>query len=186
MPASALCIDYAPTSRDDGWQVTAAQRLDINVLRELAGRLRLRWRPSYRMPVRSAPFPRMTAADQGRRGGMKSTGCGRPVRPGAVTPALMSGPSQLAGQLQVPLRLCIDAGDEASRFDVWQVIHRRQPPLPADGDRYAIALGLALGAGGMTHVVNLLPWRDLRRRQRLRYVLLLTIGIVLLAGMACW
>ncbi len=42
MPASALCIDYAPTSRDDGWQVTAAQRLDINVLRELAGRLRLR------------------------------------------------------------------------------------------------------------------------------------------------
>ena len=53
--------------------------------------------------------------------------------------------SQLAGQLQVPLRLCADAGDEASRFDVWQVVHRRQPPLPADGDRYAIALGLALG-----------------------------------------
>ena len=35
----------------------------------------------------------------------------------------------------------------------------------------------------MTHVVNLLPWRDLRRRQRLRYVLLLTIGLVLLGGM---
>nr|WP_259610397.1 DNA uptake porin HofQ [Klebsiella pneumoniae] len=35
----------------------------------------------------------------------------------------------------------------------------------------------------MTHVVNLLPWRDLRRRQRLRYVLLLTIGIVLLGVM---
>lgn len=29
-------------------------------------------------------------------------------------------------------------------------------------------------------------WRDLRRRQRLRYVLLLTIGIVLLGGWACW
>ncbi len=25
----------------------------------------------------------------------------------------------------------------------------------------------------MTHAVNLLPWRDLRRRQRLRYVLLI-------------
>ncbi len=35
----------------------------------------------------------------------------------------------------------------------------------------------------MTHVVNLLPRRDLRRRQRLPYVLLLTIGIVLLGGM---
>ncbi|MFV5216598.1 pilus assembly protein [Klebsiella pneumoniae] len=119
MPASALCIDYAPTSRDDGWQVTAAQRLDINVLRELAGRLRLR--VAAIVPDASALgafFPWMTAADQG-----------------------------LAWQLQIPLRLCIDAGDEASRFDVWQVIHRRQPPLPADGDRYAIALGLALGGG---------------------------------------
>ena len=34
----------------------------------------------------------------------------------------------------------------------------------------------------MTHVVNLLPWRDLRRRQRLRYALLLATGIVLLVG----
>ncbi len=42
MPAASLSIDYAPTSRDDDWQVTAAQRLDINVLRALAGRLRLR------------------------------------------------------------------------------------------------------------------------------------------------
>ncbi len=91
----------------------------------------------------------MTAADRGpRRGGMKSTGCGRPVRPrGSDACADVGSLSQLAGQLQVPLRLCIDAGDEASRFDVWQVIHRRQPPLPADGDRYAIALGLALGGG---------------------------------------
>lgn len=66
MPASALCIDYAPTSRDDGWQVTAAQRLDINVLRELAGRLRLR--VAAIVPDASALgafFPRMTAADQG-------------------------------------------------------------------------------------------------------------------------
>ncbi len=39
--------------------------------------------------------------------------------------------SQLAEQLQMPLRLCADAGDEANRFDAWQVIHRRQPPLPA-------------------------------------------------------
>lgn len=66
MPASALCIDYAPTSRDDGWQVTAAQRLDINVLRELAGRLRLR--VAAIVPDASALgafFPWMTAADQG-------------------------------------------------------------------------------------------------------------------------
>ncbi|MDP0965113.1 pilus assembly protein, partial [Klebsiella pneumoniae] len=66
---------------------------------------------------------------------------------GSAAGADVGSVSQRAGQLQSPLRLCIDAGDEASRFDVWQVIHRRQPPLPADGDRYANALGLALGGG---------------------------------------
>ncbi|MEZ3918815.1 pilus assembly protein [Klebsiella pneumoniae] len=126
-----------------------AQRLDINVLRELAGRLRLR--VAAIVPDASALgafFPWMTAADQGlawrdekhwlwaTREAWGSDAC-----------ADVGSLSQLAGQLQVPLRLCIDAGDEASRFDVWQVIHRRQPPLPADGDRYAIALGLALGGG---------------------------------------
>lgn len=133
MPASALCIDYAPTSRDDGWQVTAAQRLDINVLRELAGRLRLR--VAAIVPDASALgafFPWMTAADQGlawrdekhwlwaTREAWGSDAC-----------ADVGSLSQLAGQLQIPLRLCIDAGDEASRFDVWQVIHRRQPRLQA-------------------------------------------------------
>ncbi len=76
--------------------------------------------------------------------------------------------SQLAGQLQVPLRLCIDAGDEASRFDVWQVIHRRQPRCQPMAIVTPLPLGWRWEAGGMTHVVNLLPWRDLRRRQRLR------------------
>lgn len=45
-----------------------------------------------------------------------------------------------------------------------------------------LPLGWRWGAGAMTHVVNLLPWRDLRRRQRLRYALLFAIGIVLLGG----
>lgn len=118
-------------------------------LRELAGRLRLR--VAAIVPDASALgafFPWMTAADQGlawrdekhwlwaTREAWGSDAC-----------ADVGSLSQLAGQLQIPLRLCIDAGDEASRFDVWQVIHRRQPPLPADGDRYAIALGLALGGG---------------------------------------
>jgi pilus assembly protein HofM len=37
--------------------VTAAQRLDIDVLRQLAARLKLRSRPSYRMPARWRIFP---------------------------------------------------------------------------------------------------------------------------------
>ena len=36
----------------------------------------------------------------------------------------------------------------------------------------------------MTHAVNLLPWRDLRRRQRLRFILLIATGIMLLGLMS--
>ncbi len=119
------------------------------VLRELAGRLRLR--VAAIVPDASALgafFPWMTAADQGLawRDEKRWLWATREAW-GSDACADVGSLSQLAGQLQVPLRLCIDAGDEASRFDVWQVIHRRQPPLPADGDRYAIALGLALGGG---------------------------------------
>ncbi|MEY7845925.1 pilus assembly protein [Klebsiella africana] len=149
MPAASLCIDYAPTPRDDGWQVTAAQRLDINVLRELAGRLRLR--VAAIVPDASALgafFPWMTATEQALAwrdekhwlwATQEAWGCEACDEVGSL--------NQLAKQLQMPLRLCTDAGDEANSFDAWQVIHRRQPPLPADGDRYAIALGLALGGG---------------------------------------
>lgn len=36
------------------------------------------------------------------------------------------------------------ANDEVREFDPWQVLSRLQPPLPEEGGRYAIALGLAL------------------------------------------
>ncbi|PLI45565.1 hypothetical protein B6J47_28280 [Klebsiella pneumoniae] len=49
--------------------------------------------------------------------------------------------SAMSQQLAMPASaLCIDYAP-TSRDDGWQ------PPLPADGDRYAIALGLALGGG---------------------------------------
>lgn len=142
---------FALREREQATWVASAmsQQLDINVLRELAGRLRLR--VAAIVPDASALgafFPWMTAADQGLawRDEKRWLWATREAW-GSDACADVGSLSQLAGQLQVPLRLCIDAGDEASRFDVWQVIHRRQPPLPADGDRYAIALGLALGGG---------------------------------------
>lgn len=41
MPASSLCVDYVDARAVDGWRVTAAQRLDINALGQLASRLKL-------------------------------------------------------------------------------------------------------------------------------------------------
>ena len=93
----------------------------VLLLRRRLGRLRLR--VAAIVPDASALgafFPWMTAADQGlawrdekhwlwaTREAWGSDAC-----------ADVGSLSQLAGQLQVPLRLCIDAGDEASRFDVW-------------------------------------------------------------------
>ncbi|WP_325081595.1 pilus assembly protein PilM [Klebsiella aerogenes] len=42
-------------------------------------------------------------------------------------------------------QLCSSLPLAENSFDCWSVIHRLQPPLPACGDRFAIALGLALG-----------------------------------------
>ena len=44
-------------------------------------------------------------------------------------------------------RLCTSASLDGQNFDAWSAIHRLQPPLPARGDSFTVALGLALGAG---------------------------------------
>lgn len=41
MPAASLCVDYSASPAKNEWRVTAAQRLDIDVLRQLAARLKL-------------------------------------------------------------------------------------------------------------------------------------------------
>ena len=43
-------------------------------------------------------------------------------------------------------RLCASASPDGPNFDAWSAIHRLQPPLPACGDSFTVALGLALGA----------------------------------------
>jgi pilus assembly protein HofM len=56
MPAASLCVDYCAAPAKNEWRVTAAQRLDIDVLRQLAARLKLRIAELYRMPARWRHF----------------------------------------------------------------------------------------------------------------------------------
>jgi pilus assembly protein HofN len=77
------------------------------------------------------------------------------------------------------LQRCATRTDDETSFDPWRVIHRLQPPLPDCGERYAVAIGLALGAVTMTMAV-ILPWREARRRQRLRVTLLYAAGLLLI------
>lgn len=147
MPASSLCVDYSATRAADGWRVTAAQRLDVSVLCSLASRLRLRIVGIVPdASALSAFFPWLPAEIQGLAwrdenswlwATADSWGCNE-CREIPSFPQLVSQVNAGA------FRLCTADPRDDQSFDVWSVIHRLQPPLPSCGDRFAIALGLAL------------------------------------------
>ena len=148
MPASSLCIDYAARAANDGWQATAAQRLDIDTLRQLARRLKLRL--AAIVPDAAALtsfFPWLTDATQGLvwQGDAQwlwATQVRWGYCPCAEAPSFLHLTSRLNDE---QFQLCSSLPLAENSFDCWSVIHRLQPPLPACGDRFAIALGLALG-----------------------------------------
>jgi pilus assembly protein HofM len=74
----------------DGWQVTAAQRLDIDVLRQLAARLKLRIAAIVPDASALAHFPLATPVRKAWHGATILIGCGQPGRAGAVCRALAS------------------------------------------------------------------------------------------------
>lgn len=116
-----LCIDYVFILWDDGWQVMVVQWLDINVLWELVGWLWL-WVVVIVLDVSvfGVFFFWMIVVDQGLVWWDEKYwlwvicevwGSDVCVDVGFL--------SQLVGQFQVLLCLCIDVGDEVSCFDVW-------------------------------------------------------------------
>ena len=149
MPASSLCVDYAETGAVDGWRVTAAQRLDVNLLCRLASRLKLRvvgivpdasalsaflpWQPDdvQGLAWRDEASWLWATSD--------SWGC----CPCSDAPSFPNLVSRVNGGT---FRLCASASPDGRNFDAWSAIHRLQPPLPACGYSFTVALGLALGA----------------------------------------
>ena len=86
MPASSLCIDYAARAANDGWQATAAQRLDIDALRQLARRAAP---GGYRTGCGCSHFfSRLTDETQGLVWQGTRSGYGRPRSAGAIVLAL--------------------------------------------------------------------------------------------------
>ncbi|QGN40078.1 pilus assembly protein [Klebsiella oxytoca] len=149
MPASSLCVDYSETTAADGWRVTAAQRLDINVLCRLANLLKLR--VVGVVPDASALsvfLPSLPAEIQGlawrdEANWLWATSDSWGYCPCSEVPSF----SHLVSQLNAgAFRLCTAESLDGQSFDAWSVISRLQPPLPSDGERFTIALGLALGA----------------------------------------
>lgn len=148
MPASALCIDYAASPANDSWQATAAQRLDVDMLRQLARRLKLRLAAIVPDAVAlSSFFPWLPDTTQGLAWqGDAQWLWATQERWGYCPCSEAASFAQLTSRLsEDEFQLCSSQPLTEYGFDCWSVIHRLQPPLPSAGERFAIALGLALG-----------------------------------------
>lgn len=149
MEPSALCFDYQPNTQAEGWSVTAAQRKDVEPLQRVARALRLHVTAispdacalRHYLPWLSHETSALAWQDGAHWLWAGSAGWG------SVSLAEVPSLHQLSTRLAMPeLVHCTAQVDNAPCFDPWSVIGQIQPPLPADSDAFAIAIGLALGA----------------------------------------
>lgn len=151
MEPDALSFDYLEHERENRYCVTAARQQDVNSLSRLANMLRLHLAtitPDACALQRFLPWlkdeEQCLAWQHDERwlwATRNSWGCC----------ALRDAAScvQLAGHLEFEdsqVVACTSQAMTAPHLDPWCAVSFRQPPLPASGDRFAIALGLALGA----------------------------------------
>lgn len=151
MAATTLCFDYHLAEPQQMWSVTAAQQHDVSRLQTLAQRLRLQIAaitpdacalqallPYLKVKDAVLVLPECTQWLWASREGW-----------GHMT--LEDAPTllRLGERLGVePHRLvCCTSEDSASIcFDPWAAVTQKQPPLPVNGDKFAVAIALAMGA----------------------------------------
>lgn len=147
MPADDLRFDYTDDSIQRAYSVTAAQSSDVAALLTLADSLGLHLSAitpdacalQRFIPLLAPPLRWLAWRDATQWLWATRSGWGRRAREDASTL------DELAQVLGLPLEeaaLC-DAGPEG--FDPWRAITRRYPPLPENGEAWAVAIGLALG-----------------------------------------
>lgn len=143
MASDTLCFDYAEDYAHQRWAVTAAQHADIEQLRALAETLRLHVTaitPEACALQRLLPWVTAPACALAWSDGLQwlwATSHGW----GCVAHRDAPGLSELAVRLnleETQLMLC-------HRFDPWQAVTRRQPPLPDEDDAFTVAIALAMG-----------------------------------------
>lgn len=143
MAPDALCFDYVEDNERRSWDVTAAQRHDIARLRTLAAELHLHVTAIVPdacalqrfLPWLTVPAQGLAWSDNEQWLWATACGWGRSAR--RDIPGLP--------QLAVRLNLAEEQLMQCRSFDPWQVVPRRQPPLPEDGEMFAIAIALAMG-----------------------------------------
>ncbi|MFV0261894.1 MAG: pilus assembly protein [Kluyvera sp.] len=150
MPAEALCFDYHLAEPQGCWNVTAAQQRDVARLQNLAHRLRLQVTAitpdacALRafLPLQAEPDSVLIWRNDGQWlwASRESWGCCALSE--ASSPTLLSERLGMAASRLV----CCAAEDQHPYFDPWSAVAQKQPPLPACGDAFAVAIGLAMEA----------------------------------------
>ncbi|WP_370966508.1 DNA utilization protein HofM [Enterobacter wuhouensis] len=146
MPANALCFDYAQDTFSNTFHVTAAQNKEVETLLLLAETLRLRLVAitpdagalAHLLPA-VKPAQCVAWRDENQWLWAMRHQWGR----------RFTTEAESVGELAALLAL---APDEIalfdSRRDLWEILHRCQPPLPECGADYTVALALAMSEVG--------------------------------------
>ncbi|MEO3991635.1 pilus assembly protein [Pseudocitrobacter cyperus] len=149
MEPGALCFDYQQSPQADGWSVTAARRKDVEQLQRVARALRLQVTAvtpdasalRQFLPWLSAEWNGLAWHDANQWLWANATGWGSAEL--EQTPSLSHLEARLA---TTGLVQCTTHVGGAICFDPWSVIGQKYPPLPGEGDDFAVAIALALGA----------------------------------------
>lgn len=149
MEPAALCFDYQMSTHTDSWRVTAAQRKDVEHLQRVANALRLHVTAitpdasalRYFLPWLGGEADGLAWNDTTQWLWASTSGWGSLSL--NETPSLPLLEQRLAAGALVQ---CTVDNDAAPCFDPWSVIGQKYPPLPGDGDTFAVAIALALGA----------------------------------------
>lgn len=147
MAAKDLRFDYTEDRLAPVYQVTAAQHKEVAELLTLAKSLRLNVAAitpdacalQSLIPFLNPPAQCLVWQDNVQWLWASRTGWGR------QSCEEVSSLTLLASRLGLAEGEVILCSDKSGGFDPWHAVAQRHPPLPAQGERFAIAIGLALG-----------------------------------------
>jgi pilus assembly protein HofM len=155
MSEQTLCLDFRPVPGEPRFAVTAARASEVDRLVASIRRARLKLTaiaPEACALFSFLPFIHDDDSDDACLVCRTATEWlwVRHTRWGSLPCQEVPDCVALCQRLSVTARhlVCCSPGvltnDEVREFDPWRVLSRLQPPLPEEGERYAIALGLAL------------------------------------------
>jgi len=149
MEENELCFDFTEDEPGKTYGVTAAQNKDVAVLLDMAQTLSLHLSSitpdasalQALLPWLAPPARCLVWRDERQWLWATKESWGRRAQEDADSAV------QLASVLGLPADEVVQCSDLPGGFDCWSAVPSRQPPLPTAGDRYAVALGLAVARG---------------------------------------